>query len=144
MKHTENNEIDLLLRSLAKREGSRSASSTSGSAIQPTGAHLDADELNSFAEHTLPAATRARYMSHVVDCTRCRQIVTELTAAAGLPVFRIESEERVSSFWQRLSLFLSPAVLRFAVPALAILAVITVGVVTLKQRNSPEFVAQNQ
>ncbi len=144
MKHTENNEIDLLLRSLAKREGSRSASSTSDSAIQPSGVHLDADELNSFAEHTLPAGTRARYMSHVVDCTRCRQIVTELTAAAGLPLFKIQSEQKVTSFWRRLGAFLSPSVLRYAVPALAILAVFTVGVITLRQRNSPEFVAQNQ
>ena len=144
MKHTENNEIDLLLRSLAKREGSRSAWSTSSSEIQPLDAHLDADELNSFAEHTLPAATRARYMSHVVDCTRCRKIVTELTAAAGLPVFKIQSEQKVASFWQSLGAFLSPAVLRYAVPALAILAVITVGVLTLRQQNRSEFVARNQ
>lgn len=144
MKHTENNEIDLLLRSLAKREGSRSASSTSGSVIPPSGAHLDADELNSFAEHTLPEATRARYMSHVVDCTRCRQIVTELTAAAGFPVVKIESEQKATSFWQSLSAFLSPSVLRYAVPALAILAVITVGVITLRQQNRAQLVAQNQ
>ena len=144
MKHTENNEIDLLLRSLAKREGSRSVSSTSGSTIQPSGDHLDADELNSFAEHLLPAATRARYMSHVVDCTRCRQIVTELTAAAGLPVFKIQSEQNVTSFWQSVSAFLSPSVLRYALPALAILAVITVGVITLRQQNRAPLVAQNQ
>lgn len=142
MKHTENNEIDLLLRSLAKREGSRSASNTSGSAM-PSGEHLDADELNSFAEHTMPAATRARYMSHLVDCSHCRQIVTELTAAAGLPVVKIESE-KVTSFWQSLGAFLSPSVLRYAVPALAILAVLTVGLITLRQQNRAGLVAQNQ
>ena len=69
MKESENNQIDLLLRSLAKREGSRSVSATGGTSIEPAGAHLDADELNAFAEQALPPATRARYMTHLVDWT---------------------------------------------------------------------------
>lgn len=144
MKETENNQIDLLLRSLAKREGSRSMSPSSNSSIEAAGNHLDADELNAFAEQALPPATRARYMTHLVDCIRCRKIVGDLSAAAGLPVPPVTHAEPKASFWQRLGLLLSPQVLRYAVPALAILAVISVGVLTLRQQSPTEFVAKNQ
>jgi hypothetical protein len=143
MKESENNQIDLLLRSLAKRERSRSISATSES-TGPTGAHLDADELNAFAEQVLPPASRARYMTHLADCTRCRKIVGELSAAAGLAVPQVIQAEISTSFGQRLASLLSPPVLRYAVPALAILAVISVGVLTLRQQSRTEFVAKNQ
>jgi len=142
MKETENNQIDLLLRSLAKREGARSISPSSETSIEA--AHLDADELNAFAEQALPPATRARYMTHLVDCTRCRRVVGDLSAAAGLPVPPVTHAETKASVWQKLGLLLSPQVLRYAVPALAILAVISVGVLTLRQQSRTEFVAKNQ
>ena len=142
MKHSENNEMDLLLQGLARRS---SSVSNGGNGAPQDAAHLDADELNAFAERTVPPAARARYTAHLADCARCRKLVATLSAAAGLPIAGIKTEERERiSFWQRLPAFLSPAVLRFAVPALAMLAVITVGIITLKQQRSADFVAQNQ
>ncbi len=139
MKQTENNEMDLLLRNMAKRTSSVSEPANGG---QQT-AHLDADELNAFAEHSLPSAARTRYTAHLVDCSRCRKLVAELSAAAGLP--RTESKadrEAHTSFWQRLPAFLSPSVLRFALPALAILGAITVAMITFRQSTSSSFVAR--
>jgi hypothetical protein len=69
MKHSENNEMDLLLRGLAKRASS--VSNGSDGAAQH-GAHLDADELNAFAERTVPPAARARYMVHLAGYVECR------------------------------------------------------------------------
>ena len=74
MKQSENNEMDLLLRGLARRAGSGSDAREDISAM-----HLDADELNSYAERALPAAARARYTSHLADCVSCRKLVAELT-----------------------------------------------------------------
>jgi hypothetical protein len=139
MKQTENNEIDLLLRSLARRQGER--------AVAPEGdsAHLDADELNSFAEQALPAAARARYTSHLAECADCRKIATELTFASGTHVAeQLESQKTSAGFWQRLADVFSPGVLRFAVPALALLAFIGIGLIALRQQTEPQFVAQNQ
>lgn len=139
MKQTENNEIDLLLRSMATRASSVSESGNGG----PQTAHLDADELNAFAEHSLPSAARTRYTAHLVDCSRCRKLVAELSAAAGLPRTETGTDREVrTSFWQRLPAFLSPAVLRFAVPALAILAVVTVGIIAFRQMPMADFVAR--
>ena len=139
MKQTENNEMDLLLRNMAKRTSSVSEPSNGG---QHT-AHLDADELNAFAEHSLPSAARTRYTAHLVDCSRCRKLVAELSAAAGLPrTESITDPEVHTSFWQRLPVFLSPSVLRFALPALAILGVITVAMITFRQSTSSPFVAR--
>jgi hypothetical protein len=142
MKQSEDNEMDILLRGLAKRATSVS---DSDNGAQQDGTHLDADELNAFAERTVPTAARARYMAHLADCSRCRKLAATLSAAAGLPITEIKTEDRGHvSFWQRLPVFLSPAVLRFAVPALAMLAVVTVGIITFRQQPSADFVAQNQ
>lgn len=144
MKQTERQtEMDILLRGMAKQANSFSESGNGG---KQTTAHLDADELNAFAERTLPPATQARYTAHLVDCSQCRKLIVQLSAAAGLPIAEVKSEEAKASFWQRLSVFLSPAVLRFAVPVLGMLAIITVGVITFRQQQqrSAELVAQNQ
>ena len=137
--------MDLLLRGLAKQP---SSVSDTGNGLQQDDAHLDADELNAFAERVVPPAARARYMAHIADCSRCRKLVAALTAAAGLPITETKTEDRVeTSFWQRLPAFLSPSVLRFAVPALAMLAVATFGIITFQQqqtRRAPDYVAQNQ
>ncbi len=145
MKHTEKNEIDLLLRSMAKR-GEVSAVQKD-TAITAPGTHLDADELSAYAEHALPPATRARYTSHLADCSSCRKIVAKLTMASGASVREnAVGEELRATLWQKFRALLSPPVLRYAVPALALLAAITVSVVSLRQRvaNRDEFVAQNQ
>jgi hypothetical protein len=132
MKQTDNNEMELLLRSLAKQA---SSVSDSGSAFQQDDAHLDADELNAFAERALPPAASARYMAHIADCSRCRKLVAALTAAAGLPIAEVKTEDRSqTSFWQRISAFLSPSLLRVAVPALVLLTVVTVGIIAFRQQ----------
>ncbi len=142
MKQTENNEMDILLRGLAKRA---SSVSDPGNGAQQESAHLDADELNAFAERSIPPAARARYTAHLADCSRCRKLVATLSAAAGRPITEIKTEDQAPmSFWQRVPALFSPAVLRFAVPALAMLAVVTVGIITFRQQQSGDFVAQNQ
>ena len=140
MKSERHNEMEILLRRMAKQ-----ASSVSDAGNRPqAGQHLDVDELNAFAERRLPAAARARYTAHLIDCTDCRQLVAQLSAAAGLPLVEAKTETAKTSFWQRLPDFLSPAVLRFAAPALVLLAIISIGLITFRQQSSGEFVAQKQ
>src|ERR1051325_7753337 len=74
--------------------------------------HLDADELNAFAEGALPAAVRSRYVSHLADCDDCRRAVTELAGAAG----RAEKLEgpasqptATESWWQKIGPLFAPA-----------------------------------
>jgi hypothetical protein len=140
MKLTENNEIDLLLRGLARREGEDFVAPEDDSPW-----HLDADELNAFAEQALPAAARARYTSHLAECADCRRIVAQLTFASGAHVAKRSASQGTSvGVWQKLAAVFSPGVLRFAVPALALLAFIGIGLVVLRQQTEPEFVALNQ
>jgi hypothetical protein len=140
MNKTENNEIDLLLRSLAQRAHLRPTALESHSEQ-----HLDADELSSYAEQALPAATRARYTSHLADCSSCRKIVSELTAVAGNR-FRepLVSPDSSAGLIERLGALLSPRLLRYVVPALAVVIFVVVGWVALFQSQQTDFVAQNQ
>jgi hypothetical protein len=151
MKQAENNEIDILLRDLAQRErpaANAQGVSHSAKSDRPaeTSIHLDADELNAYAEKVLPVATRARYTAHLVDCDDCRKIVSQLSVAAGLPVEdRIASPETVSSTWrEKLAALLSPRRLRYAMPALVLFAVIAVGFFALRQKKEASLVAQNE
>jgi hypothetical protein len=85
MKQANKNEVDLLLRSLAGRgvnEPALPGGWTSGRENPALFPHLDADELNSYAEGVLPAAVRTRYTEHLADCESCRRIVFGLTQAA--------------------------------------------------------------
>ena len=85
MKQSSNNEVDILLRSLARqrRDGGVSNASPAGNGGGSLSDHLDADELNSYAEGVLPAAARARYTEHLADCDDCRGLVVGLSQAAG-------------------------------------------------------------
>ncbi len=140
MKQTENNEIDLLLRGLARRDAARSLAAEDLSSM-----HLDADELNSFAEHSLPAAARARYTSHLAECATCRKIVLELSSASGVNVSEHPVPQKISAgFRQKFAALFSPGFLRYAAPVLALFAFIAVGLVALRQQPQPDFVAQNQ
>ncbi|MBA2524679.1 MAG: hypothetical protein H0V18_02690 [Pyrinomonadaceae bacterium] len=140
MKQTENDEMDLLLRSLARREGSRSVAPEDHPAM-----HLDADELSSYAEQALPAAARARYTSHLAECSSCRKIVSELTSASGANVREHSVSQKTSvSLLHKLGALFSPDLLRYAVPALALFVFIAVGLVALREQPQPDFVAQNQ
>ena len=147
MKQAKNNDVDLLLRSHARTrdDSPLQSGSSSGDGYRATSDHLDADELNSYAEGVVPPPARARYSEHLVDCDVCRGIVVGLTSAAGAA---IRSEETVQksglSFWQNLASLFSPAVLRYAVPALVLTAVIGISLLSMWQRRQPEFIAKNQ
>jgi len=147
MKQANNNEVDLLLRSLARGRNESALQNRlgSGGGNQATPDHLDADELNSYAEGVVPAPARARYMEHLADCDACRGIVVSLTAAAGTATRSAASEQKGGvAFWQKLATLLSPAVLRYAVPALVLTAVIGISLAMWQQRRQHEFIAQNE
>jgi hypothetical protein len=144
MKQAENNDMDLLLRSLARRKGSKPfprEPMTEGSAES---AHLDADELVSYAEQTLPSATRARYTIHLADCARCRKIVAELAPAVSVSVRDHPEGQSEATFWQTVRHFFSLPVWRYAVPALGLFAIVVVGLVVFRnQQPRSDMVAQN-
>jgi hypothetical protein len=148
MKQAKYNEIDVLLRGLAK--GAKSGKSSlvahdHGAEEQTLAEHMDADELSSYAERALPAGALARYTAHLSNCPNCRQRVTELALASGISVREAPTETITDvGFWQKLSVFFSPQVLRYAVPALALFAIIGVGLIALREKPQTEFVAQNQ
>ena len=77
MKQETNNEMDLLLRQLARRQDVLAPDAED---------HLDADELSAYAENVLPAKARARYTEHLAECSRCRELVVQLSPSAGVVV----------------------------------------------------------
>jgi hypothetical protein len=146
MKQAKNNTVDLLLRSLARgRESSSQNKFASGNGNETLSEHLDADELNSYAEGVLPAAARARYTEHLADCAACRGIVVGLTQASGA-VTHYEVSELKSrlGFFEKLGVLFSPAVLRFAIPALVLTVAIGITLLALRQPPRPEMTARNE
>jgi cytoskeletal protein RodZ len=133
MKQEINNEIDLLLRRLGRRPNAE---------LRPDQNHLDADELSSYAENALPSAARARYTEHIADCSRCRELVVQLSASVELvnaeEVAKVPALSGVRKF---LASLLSPMVLRYAVPALGVVLVMIIGFVIVRRERS-ESVAQ--
>ena len=148
MKQAKNNEIDLLLRKLSRHELTDSAKATRvTNAVEEdaAGQHLDTDELNAYAENVLPSTARILYTEHLADCERCRKLVAELSLASGASVRHATVEIRApSGLLKYLSSFFSPAVLRYVVPAFAVIAVAAIALVILRQKPSADFVAQNQ
>lgn len=146
MKQGNNNEVDLLLRSLARGrdESSLDSDSTSGDGNRTLSEHLDADELNSYAEGVVPAPARARYTEHLADCEACRRLVIGLTQATGAATRYESPAETGLGFWQKLAALFSPAVLRYAFPALVLTAVIGIGLVALRQQRRSDFLARNE
>ena len=138
-------EIDRLLRGRAARGGDAlPGGPTRGNgrdAADGDGAHLDADELSAYAENALPPPTRLRFAAHLADCDRCRKIATGIVLSSGVAaeLERREAEAArpaaaPSPSWRaRLAALLSPRVLRFAAPALAICLVGAVAFVALRQ-----------
>jgi Carboxypeptidase regulatory-like domain/Putative zinc-finger len=53
------------------------------SEILQAGQHPDADQLNAFAEHTLPAHEQQQTLAHLAICPDCRQIVALALPPAG-------------------------------------------------------------
>jgi hypothetical protein len=110
--------------------------------------HLDADELNAFAEGVLPAATRSRYVSHLADCDDCRTIVSQLTMAAGTIAQAPASESfQKRSWWQGFGALLSAPTLRYAASAVVLLAVVGIAFVVWREnaeRRNSSLVARNE
>ena len=133
MKEETNNEMDLLLRRFGRRPDI-SVSDANGDVD-----HLDADELNAFAENVLPAAARARYTEHLAECARCRELVVQLSSSAGVvPVAETTRAPQPSALRKFLASFFSPMVLRYAVPALGLILVAAIGFFVLKQKQSKD------
>lgn len=145
MKTTDKNEMDLLLRALGRDASARSRGASAAQSQHEIDAHLDADELNCYAEGIASSAERARYNKHLADCDSCRSIVVGLVPAAGVNR-RYDSLEQKTG-WnlrEKLAALFAPSVLRYAMPALALTAIIAIAIVALRQRPNTEFVAQNQ
>src|SRR5712692_957560 len=131
----EDSQIDVLL----KRYG---RNAKSGAAVE----HLDADELNAFAERSMPAAARSRYVSHLADCDDCRKLATQLSIAAGATASAgAESIETASgSSWQKLASFFAPPMLRYAAFAAVLVAAAGVTFLALRHQGESRLVAQNE
>jgi hypothetical protein len=120
-------QIDLLMRRYAR------------AADNPTvGDHLDADEMNTFAQGALPPAARAQYVSHLASCVHCRQQVAQLALASGA-IARAETSvvenPKHQTVWQSVGAFLSPRVLRYA--GFAAVLLIAVGITFIALRRAP-------
>lgn len=145
MKTTENHEMDLLLRSLGRRASARPGDEASLQSDGASGAHLDADELNCYAEGVVTTAERARYTKHLADCASCRRIVADLVPAAGVARrYEVTEEKAGWSLRESLAALFAPSFLRFALPALVLTAIIGITIVALRRQQQTDFVAQNQ
>jgi hypothetical protein len=123
MNHDSDKEMDVLLR----RHARRGASGLANASAKTDAPHMDADELSAYAEGALSDASRSRYMLHLADCDSCRKIVTELVLASGVeavePGTVAQTIETPSRSWREwFAALLSPPVLRYAAPVLALAA----------------------
>lgn len=136
MRQETNNEMDILLRRLARQQ--ETSASTD---------HLDADELSSYAENVLPPAASARYTEHLAECSRCRDLVVQLSSSAGVVVAQQTAKVSEPSVLRKfLASFFSPMVLRYAVPALGLVVVAAIGFMVSRNEgtNSPIAEVRNQ
>ncbi len=151
MKQPNNNAVDLLLRSLARRDGELSQKVEEGnstgrraeSSIESE--HLDAEELNLFAEGVLPARARLRYAEHLADCNSCRGLMVGLAQAAGTTA-RQETPAQSSGvgFWQKFGMLFSLPVIRYALPVLVLTSVIGVVLLAMREGSNRGLVARNE
>ncbi len=156
MKLDPNMEIDRLLQRTARRGA---ASSLSFSARHEDGGsdgaeqqHMDADELSAYAENALPAAARARYISHLADCDVCRKQVTELVLSSGVaselerqsapqPLTALSSSSATPArTWRaRLSTLFAPAALRYAATVVVLVGVVAVAFMVFRGGRGMKF-----
>lgn len=154
MKSSDSTEMERLLRRYARRKGEtlRATHDAGGGdrTNQDSGSHLDADEMNAYAENALPEAARSRYFAHLADCDSCRKLVTELALAASVSN---EGKARVAALdikpptsWRKwLAAIFSPPVLRYGVPAMALFAVlVVVAIVAMRSQRDAGSVVQNR
>ena len=109
--------------------------------------HLDADELNAFAEGALPPAARMRYVSHLADCDNCRKLASQLAMSAGAvakaePIGSIKPEP--ISWSQRLAALFAPRTLRYAAFAVVLIAAAGVVFLVARRPNETSLVARNE
>jgi len=129
-------QIDALMRRYARRAKNTVATE-----------HLDADELNAFAEGRLPPAARFRYVSHLSDCDDCRRIATGLIRASGATaaIAVADPQDTGTSSWrQKLSGFFAPRKLRYAAFALVLFAAAGVTFLALRHQREATMVAGNE
>ncbi len=136
MKQETNKEMDLLLRRLGRQQDAGASAA---------GDHLDADELSAYAENVLPAAVRARYTEHLIECSRCRQVIAQLSPSAGV----VTAPEAVavsapSALKKFLASLFTPMVLRYAAPALGLIVVAVIGFIVLRRNDAGPLVTQVQ
>lgn len=133
MKEETKNEMDLLLRRLGRR----------ADAGVPEADHLDADELSAYAENALPVAARARYTAHLVECSRCRELVVQLSSAVGVVAATDTANVSRPSAWRTfLASLFTPMVLRYAAPALVLIVVAVIGFMVQRSNQQAKFVTQ--
>jgi hypothetical protein len=127
--------MDVLLRRYAGKSPGSSATE-----------HLDADELAAFAEGAIPDAARTRYVSHLVDCDNCRQLVSQLAVSGGtlLTAEATAAEASGSSWGKRLAGFLSPMTLRYAAFAMVLITVAGVVFLITRRSRQSDLVVQNE
>ena len=129
-------EIDALLRQAAR--GGENVSAAHG-------AHLDADELNAFAERTLPEKARLRATEHLADCARCRSILSNLTDFNVAPTSKIfpavETEISAVPWYRRLFVFPQIAYV-MGVLTLIFSGIIGIAVLKNREQNDSSQVAQ--
>jgi hypothetical protein len=136
MKQETNNEMDLLLRRLGQRRDVFAPESHD---------HLDADELNAYAENVLPVKTRARYTQHLAECSPCRELVVQLSASAGVVIAEPADKVSAPAGWRKfLASLLTPMVLRYAAPALGLIVLAVIGFVALRSNRPSDYVSQVQ
>ena len=140
MRQETNNEMDLLLRRLSRRQGLPASDENSLNDSY----HLDADELSSYAENALPTAARARYTEHLAECSRCRELVVQLSGSVPVVAARatVVASAGLSGLRKFLASFFSPMVLRYAVPALGLIVVAAIGFVVFRSNRPLESIAR--
>jgi hypothetical protein len=133
MKPETNNEMDLLLRRLGRRDDAVVLED-----------HLDADELSAYAENALPAPARARYTVHLAECSRCRSLIAQLSSSAGVVAATDDAAvPGPSGFRKFLASLFTPMVLRYAAPALGLILVAVIGFVVLRSNQPGQYEARN-
>src|ERR1700754_3045236 len=135
MKQENYNEMDVLLRRLSRRE---SGDARDAESVDLNSIHLDADELNAFAENALPASARARYTEHFAGCSSCRKLVVKLSSAAGVVAHQPEVVPTVEASWLKkfFSSLLSPLTLRYAIPVVAAIGFLGLGYLVIQQKSA--------
>jgi hypothetical protein len=143
MNREPNKEIEILLRKLSGKQNGDAAAAEGNSSANAS-EHLDADELSAYAENALPASLRSHYTEHVADCNSCRKLVTQLSLSSTAAIVRAPVEESAPSRLKALlaGLF-SPLLIRYAIPAMAVILVVAIAWIVVRREPVHEQVAQN-